>query len=572
MFKTIRSKFIIVYTLLIFIFMTGVIGTIYIQERHELLEISIESSLEMAKLYGENIGAEIDKNTSLLQKISKESQFSIGDMEHIVMELDSLKTFGGDSYKSVFYADNLGNVIDSYGSKSNIYDRQYFQLMKREDVNYVVSKPVVGKFTGVPIVVFAVPIRVDNEFVAAIGLSIGLDEFFQDIKDVKFSGDSYAWIVDGDGDVIIHPDESLWLNRNIHDNEKHGYNGFNKITQEILMNDSGYGYYYDENIREKKVVTFSSIPNSPNCKLAITTLEDDIFSWIYRVLRNIIITAIFFLLLFFFINYKLINNITRPINQLTDAVVHSQVLEFETGKIDEKDNEINHLINAYNRMNKTIEMHTKELEDLVEKRTEELNIANMRLLKYNRLLQRENKNLYDSASKDELTGLYNRVELFRILSDVHKKLRKNEVQKYTLLFLDLDNFKYYNDTFGHLVGDFLLRYVVELIDQYLDEDYIFSRYGGDEFVIVAKDVSESEVCELREKIILAIDNLENLEEKISQWAEVDQVLIPKEKRLGVSVGLYSCNRECTLNLEEVIERADQNMYKEKQKKKAKIYS
>lgn len=566
MFKTIRSKFIFLSSIIIIIFILVVNGSIYFQEREELLNITIETSLEKAKLHGEIVGNLIDKNITILSNIAQRKYVKAFDEEYIIGELQSLLECC-DVYQSTVYFDKDGNVTNSHGEKSNIVDREYFQKLMEGNVDYVISKPLMGKLADKPLVAFFVPIRNSDDVIGGVGLSISLEIFAEIIEDVKFDGESYSWIVDKDGDVIIHPDKSLWLKRNIIENEKLGYDGFNKLSGEMLSSDMGYGYYYDKNISEKKVLAYSKIPGSDGWKLAITTLEKDVFSRVDDILNRVFITSMIFLLIFVFINYKLIDRITKPINNLTAVVSNRAMNDFNDLEIKETDDEIGNLIRAYNHMNRALNVHTKELENLVEKRTEELKEANTKLMKYNKALEIENINLYDSASKDELTGLFNRIELFKKLDEYHRNIERDLIKEYVVLFMDLDNFKYYNDTFGHGVGDQMLKYITDMLRTYIREGDFLARYGGDEFVLVIPHITYDNGLKIKDKLMTGISNMDSLVAKLILWTDSSKISIPDESKLGISIGVCHSSKKSTIKPVDMIRIADERMYKEKQMKK-----
>lgn len=93
------------------------------------------------------------------------------------------------------------------------------------------------------------------------------------------------------------------------------------------------------------------------------------------------------------------------------------------------------------------------------------------------LIKHQN-NLY-IASTDALTGLANRYK-----ADLHVQQLYKEGKSYSLIFLDLDNFKIINDTWGHPIGDEVLKYVATVINQFIDKNELAARIGGDEFLII----------------------------------------------------------------------------------------
>lgn len=92
------------------------------------------------------------------------------------------------------------------------------------------------------------------------------------------------------------------------------------------------------------------------------------------------------------------------------------------------------------------------------------------------------------AERDSLTGLYNRHFLMDELERIVDRLKRGEKQTVALLYIDLDNFKYVNDTMGHLSGDSVLQEVTKILEQRARGTDLVTRLGGDEFAIVLYDV------------------------------------------------------------------------------------
>jgi diguanylate cyclase (GGDEF)-like protein len=106
------------------------------------------------------------------------------------------------------------------------------------------------------------------------------------------------------------------------------------------------------------------------------------------------------------------------------------------------------------------------------------------------LKERDSK-LRQLANHDALTGLINRHRFSELLDGVIKATEE-EKQTSALLFIDLDQFKYLNDSFGHAAGDRLLKLVAERLVASVRERDVVARFGGDEFIVLLMDVSKKE--------------------------------------------------------------------------------
>jgi diguanylate cyclase (GGDEF)-like protein len=114
--------------------------------------------------------------------------------------------------------------------------------------------------------------------------------------------------------------------------------------------------------------------------------------------------------------------------------------------------------------------------------------------------ERENNH---RAKHDALTGLLNREGMIEAV-DVGLMTAARDGKSLALLFLDLDNFKAANDTFGHAVGDRLLRSVADRLKGELSAADVAARIGGDEFVVLAAAPSHEQAIARGQRLIAAI--------------------------------------------------------------------
>ncbi|MHA1103696.1 sensor domain-containing diguanylate cyclase [Kosakonia cowanii] len=148
--------------------------------------------------------------------------------------------------------------------------------------------------------------------------------------------------------------------------------------------------------------------------------------------------------------------------------------------------------------------------------------------------------LTDKATKDPLTGLYNR----RGFNKVAERFAPGEVL--SVISVDIDHFKKVNDVFGHPAGDDVLKMMADILFQGCRKEDFVSRFGGEEFIILLPGISIKEAAETAERI-------RNM---------VSSAIFPHAGRITISAGVASIP-DCGLSLDSLLHRADEALYEAK---------
>lgn len=168
------------------------------------------------------------------------------------------------------------------------------------------------------------------------------------------------------------------------------------------------------------------------------------------------------------------------------------------------------------------------------------------------------EHLQDLAIKDGLTGLYlRRYLLDRMTEELPRQLRRK--QELSFLMMDLDHFKKYNDQFGHVAGDIVLKTLSDILIKYFQQPgNVICRYGGEEFAVMLPDCSKEQAQKLAEDFRKEV-------------AGTEIVLRREKTNITVSVGVAAFPLDAQIK-EELIQKADQALYKAKQKGRNKVCS
>jgi diguanylate cyclase (GGDEF)-like protein len=205
---------------------------------------------------------------------------------------------------------------------------------------------------------------------------------------------------------------------------------------------------------------------------------------LYRQGTLVFVVSIIFHLVFALILFKVIVN---PIQQLNNGSLKLSEgdLSYRVPVI--RNDELGSLAQSFNLMADSIQ----DKMDTLEVQMNTINEAR--------------KKMEEMATTDELTGLYNRRFMFRMLDEeLSRSIRKG--YNLSFIMIDIDHFKRFNDTHGHQVGDLLLKETAEEIKKTCRVIDVVSRYGGEEIAVIAPDCPVDALKEFCERIRRAVEN------------------------------------------------------------------
>lgn len=161
------------------------------------------------------------------------------------------------------------------------------------------------------------------------------------------------------------------------------------------------------------------------------------------------------------------------------------------------------------------------------------------------------------AKIDFLTGVASRVEMDNILIRELEKCKRIPNYYFSIAIIDLDNFKYYNDNFGHIIGDMILREFAKLLSSQVRKIDFVCRFGGDEFVVIMPYTTKEKAILAGKRWMKIFDT--NFYENVILSYKGEKPIIPTDKKLGMSIGVSNII-EANYDIEKLISIADQRLY------------
>ena len=181
-------------------------------------------------------------------------------------------------------------------------------------------------------------------------------------------------------------------------------------------------------------------------------------------------------------------------------------------------------------------------------------------LRHLKFLERSIDKLLEEVNIDSLTNVYNRSYFDKKMSSLYSDIPEKTKKNFSLLMIDVDCFKQYNDCYGHLKGDECLKQIAQVIKKGIQRtnDFVV-RYGGEEFIVVLPYIKRRGANTVAKKIqkLLEKENILHENSKISD-------------RVTLSIGVASATVDKNSSYQCLISEADKNLYNSKKSGRNKV--
>ena len=566
--RSFQRNFIIANMALMIVFVV-VISTLFIYDQTQALkEITIAHSMATNQLFAQRIGKNISQHINQLQYIAKTPRHietSIeGDTgaytETILEELKYMQDNSNTHFIDLLYADHSMQYKALSGSSGVINDKNFIEKIRSEDLNHIISEPLLEQYDHMPAVLVIVPIKRDSDqIIGLIGGLISLDTLAGDFKAIKHSGNSYGWLIDGEGLVLGHPNSKYPLKIMIQDTDDAGYPGLSAIGKKMIVSDWGYGEYHDSILDAQKIVTYMKIPYTNNWKLAITTFKRDIYAPLRKVIFRGLLFSLITVILFAFMIIKAAKRNLQPLDKLVDAMHSATRLEFRTVSTPADDDLINNVYKAFNTMIEGLKKYTLRLEKTLDERTEELKNLSGHLNERTKRIIVSSDSLEGDISRDPLTRLFNTSQIVNEIESSIRDVRMNISPYFSIILIELNNYSYCYETYGKVSGDEMIKAFAGHLKRTFRSTDIIGRYMKNQFIVILTNTSEKNAS-------FALHNLNVSLKEAGPY--IDQLVENCPESLSIAIGLASFSPGYDSKSSDLIREAQANLKEMKQIKKS----
>ena len=447
------------------------------------------------------------------------------------------QTSGASEY---YLVDEQGNRQDFVERFDNFDPRKRPWYVKATEEKAPVLSDVYNHFVvKLPTITASYPVLENGKVVAVFGVDYLLTWIGETLSSVSDDQTGMVYITDDDGNLIASSraaDEIFEMvsgeSKLVSANES--ANALIRQSADVKFGDGVKELEINKNTYYSKAVKYQNF--GLDWELTILLSKEIILSDMQVALNRIYNTMGISFILFIVLAYLMTRWITKPILKLNAASLRLAEGKFEFVSDEIRQDELGQLSRSFNEMAIKLTNVVSGLENQVEERT--------------KALQEMNESLSRLSYSDGLTGLPNRRKFDDFYESAYQANALKE-RHMVLLMMDLDNFKSFNDTYGHLAGDDCLRLVSQvMLNMFPHKKDLVARYGGEEFSAVLQGYSKDEalaICEQLRKRINEIDIV------------VDGVII----KVTISIGMVYFVPTDVSMMDEWIKSADFALYQAK---------
>lgn len=534
--RSIKSKIMVFALLATFIPSLSMGWLSFVQNRkflsekitQELKDVTSQASRELElwlkeRLYEVRVFSSSYVVTENLEKLFRDDDAYIENIVALRRMKDYLKSVKEKvvDYEELMVVNPQGDVVATSAEQTGTIDMPESWLKRAEKDEPIIGTPHWDEIRMAGVMVIAEPIRTAHErFLGVLAAKVNFRRIGMILKDYSLGDDGEIYVITRNGIVLVgsQPIEAPFMTAKLRP----------APTNALFENKRGPMDYVS--YQHKWVV--GTLKEIPQLGWGVVGEKDrkKAYSNITR-LRNFTLALVAGVLFAIGLGAYLLGlTIVRPLDRLTRgaATVAGGDLDVDLPVL--AGGEVGYLTEVFNDMVARLRQGRDELDAI------------------NKTLREKNEELQLLSITDGLTGLYNRKHLMETVIAEVKRSRRHEHQ-FAVLMLDIDHFKRYNDTCGHLAGDDVLRKMSAVFKKSVrDCDYV-ARYGGEEFLIILPETTAEEAVNVAERLRLQVED-----EKVGEEGGAEVVTV------SVGVASFPENGD---DPEAIISGADSALYEAK---------
>ncbi|MBP7174728.1 MAG: EAL domain-containing protein [Thermoclostridium sp.] len=480
--KSIKTK-VIIYSLCIILFAVLPLGMGgYYRFRQILVNEVNEAVVRVAEETADHLSSYISQFISPLVGISRNEKIISMDW---TMQRDVLEAQIHPNYLQITVVDQNGVARYTDGTILDLSDRDYIQRALAGNISF--SDVIISRKTGEHVIMLSVPIFRNNIVQGAMIARLD-EDFLSDFASTRGYGENgKAYVISDEGAIISRSqqenDNKMF---NIHDAvyNDDNYAEFSEFVHTTRQLESGLGSFEFQG--QRILMGYASVDNT-NWKVYVGTIEDEALESLNDLLKSFNIIILISLILCSILAWVIVQKLLKPIVELDNLFSQGAMGNLTVRFAGKSRDEIGRLGLSFNRMMDKIKTLTQY---------------------------------------DPLTALLNQYVLEK---EIHSLTHMEQSQNFSMIMVAIDKLSHINDTYGYAMGDSVLCEVSNRIKSCITPNYQLYRYKGDEFIVLVKDGSDSEIKSMAQKILSVLIESYHLK--------------GKNIEIKISIGIFYANED-----------------------------
>lgn len=425
-------------------------------------------------------------------------------------------------YEELMLLDLEGKIVATSSKQATSVTLPNKWLPRAQANKHTIGKPYWDETLQAGVVVITQPIRAASErLLGVLTAKINFRTISKTLQNYAQGEIGELYLITGEGTLLVssRPISATFLETKL----------LGSTTRKLFLGEGDpqrYSGYHDEPVvgalKRMSELDWGVVAEKERAKA---------YAQIVR-LRNVTLILVVGLLLFIGLGAYLLGlTLVRPLDRLTGGASKVAAGDLEVDLPVLSGSEVGYLTEVFNDMVARLRQGREQLAVI------------------NETLRKKNKELHELSITDSLTGLYNRKHLMETLENEVARSKRHK-HDFSVLVIDIDHFKEYNDTYGHLAGDEVLSRLATVFKESVRScDYV-ARYGGEEFILVLPEIGPEDGVKAAERI----------RKKVAKESFAGD---GKPIQVTVSVGVASYPKDGD-DSQSIIRHADTALYKSKE--------
>ncbi|QTX32713.1 methyl-accepting chemotaxis protein [Aminithiophilus ramosus] len=321
--RSIRSKILVGFTLssLVVLILLGLV--LHRDMKGTLLPLAREMSEEVLTAQAQVLSMMLHANLQDLKSVSEEEAVRSMFWNLMRRRLEVKMADSEGRYEALFIAKPDGHFWNTLGQEGDVTDRDYFQAIVKEKKGHFISNAMISRGSGRPVVVIATEVYSsfgdEHAIQGLFGATVLLDALADQVGSVHIGKAGYAWLIDGQGNVLYHPDREKVMSFSLADSAKEGFQGLSGLEGRMTGGETGEGTIVKPD-GERELVFFTPVPGTAGWSLALSVPVVQLEAGLRSMVKTLLFAVAATVLLFFLVAYFLGNSIARSVKTVAAAI------------------------------------------------------------------------------------------------------------------------------------------------------------------------------------------------------------------------------------------------------------